>query len=152
MNNNTVKDIFIFVLLTFGFIGLCNIITNHFNTTKNKLTEAEANLAKDRKKLLSFGGISLDPNTGEILNYQQAMEQALAQANANPDNEGLQESYENFKAAIEQYEETLTLVDDLKTSVTDYANQELDLQLEAIQYEVEYKIDMSDFNLKNIEF
>lgn len=122
------------------------------NMTKNKLTEAEANLVKDREKLLSFGGISLDPNTGEILNYQQAMEQALAQANANPDNEGLQESYENFKAAIEQYEETLTLVDDLKTSITDYVNQELDLQLEAIQYEVEYKIDMSDFNLKNIEF
>lgn len=37
MNNNTIKDVLIFVLLTFGFIGLCNVVTNHFNTTQNKL-------------------------------------------------------------------------------------------------------------------
>lgn len=37
MNNNTVKDVLIFVLLAFGFIGLCNIVTNHFNTTQNRL-------------------------------------------------------------------------------------------------------------------
>lgn len=37
MNNNTIKDVLIFVLLALGFIGLCNHVTNHFNTTQNKL-------------------------------------------------------------------------------------------------------------------
>lgn len=112
------------------------------NVTKEKLAKAEEFLLKDREALSKYG-VSFD-EYGNVANYDALMK--------NFSQSGDEKTYGEFKDALSQYEETLSQTQDLDKEIKNYANQVLDLKLEAIQYQVEVRVQIADDDLAYIEY
>ena len=101
---------------------------------EEKLKKAEKYLEVDKQALLSKYAVQIDAN-GTIINYDQLYEQYAGSMS--------DDSFEDFKKAIELYEESLEIVQDQQQAVIDKENEIRDLALEKVQYAVEYKIEVS---------
>ena len=113
-----------------------------------KLAEAEAYLESDRNAISKYG-IVFD-QYGEISNYDDVYERMLNQYNSDQDKYG--EAYETFKNDMAQYEETLTLVRQLRNDETSKRNQIIDTKLEGIQGKVDVRLQISESDQKIIDF
>lgn len=128
------------------------------NLEKQKTQEAQNYYKTDRAAILKYGA-NLD-SSGRITNYDELFAAQVNAYNAVGQRTGWagdafekqQKSYEAFKKAISQYEETLNLIEDQQQKVVDIQNELADLALEKIQFQVEFKIAIEDDKLKYIEF
>lgn len=118
------------------------------DATGEKLAEAEAYLTEDKNAIARYG-IVFD-QYGEISNYDDVYERMLNQYSSDQDKYG--EAYETFKNDMAQYEETLTLVRDLRNESTDYANRIIDNKLAIIQGKIDIQLQISDSDQKIIDF
>lgn len=66
--------------------------------------------------------------------------------------EVFEKKYEQLEKYIEQYEETYDLLRDEEQKYQDLINQRLDAQLEKVQYTVEVKLDVSEDQIKLLEY
>lgn len=125
---------------------------------KQKTQEAWNYYNVDRAAILKYGA-NLD-TSGRITNYDELFAAQVNAYNAVGQRTGWtgdafekqQKSYEAFKKAISQYEETLNLIEDQQQKVIDMQNELADLALEKIQFQVEFKINLEEDKLKYIEF
>ena len=112
------------------------------NVTKDKLLKAQEYLVDDRAELAKYG-VAFD-EYGNVSNYDALIEGFS--------NSGDNETYKKFKDALSQYEQTLKDMQDLESNLQEYANQVLDLKLEAIQYQVEMRVSIADDDLAYVEY
>lgn len=130
---------------------------------KKKKAEAEAYLQQDSAEVLSFG-YNIEFNAdGEISNYEAVAEQALAEYNKAVDSfnagalneeafEKAEKKYEDFIAALEQYEETRDLLYELEESFQDLIDEAQSAAYEAIMKEFDLKIEINDMKLEEVEY
>lgn len=115
---------------------------------KEYLRQIEENYGKDRGKLAGYGG-QFDEN-GRLTNYEELMRAQIAKYNAavrsgsETQQEAAEEQYNNFKKALEQYEETADLFESEYEQLLDLQNQYYDKLLERIQYKVEIDVQISE--------
>ena len=113
--------------------------------------------------------LDIDEETGAINNYDKLIEAAnkkynakldwynkLSAANQEKDSTKLameknEQEYEGFMKMLEQYEETMHLYEDESQKLQDLKNEKYDLQLDKIDIEVNYKIDIQDDKLKIVD-
>lgn len=111
------------------------------------LSEIEANLKSDASYMLGYGAI-LDEE-GRITNYDELMQSKIDAYNSG---EMSEEAYDQFVKDLEQYEETLGLLKDEQQEFINLQNTIIDLGLEKVQYEVEFKVSIEEDSLALIEF
>lgn len=114
---------------------------------KRYLSEIEANLKSDASYMLGYGAI-LDEE-GRIANYDELMQSKIDAYNSGKMSE---EAYEQFVKDLEQYEETLGLLKDEQQEFINLQNTIIDLGLEKVQYEVEFKVSIEEDSLALVEF
>lgn len=115
---------------------------------KEYLSQIEENYGKDRSKLAGYGA-QFDEN-GRLTNYEELMQAQIAKYNAavrsgsETQQEAAEEQFNNFKKALEQYEETADLFESEYEQLLDLQNQYYDKLLERIQYKVEVDVQISE--------
>ena len=115
---------------------------------KEYLRQIEENYGKDRGALAAYGG-QFDEN-GRLTNYEELMREQIAKYNAavrsgsETQQEAAEEQYNNFKKALEQYEETADLFESEYEQLLDLQNKYYDKLLERIQYKVEVDVQISE--------
>ena len=115
---------------------------------KEYLSQIEENYGKDRGKLAGYGA-QFDEN-GRLTNYEELMQAQIAKYNAavrsgsETQQEAAEEQFNNFKKALEQYEETADLFESEYEQLLDLQNQYYDKLLERIQYKVEVDVQISE--------
>lgn len=114
---------------------------------KRYLSEIEANFKSDASYMLGYGAI-LDEE-GRITNYDELMQSKIDAYNSG---EMSEEAYEQFVEDLGQYEETLGLLKDEQQEFINLQNTIIDLGLEKVQYEVEFKVSIEEDSLTLIEF
>ena len=146
------------------------LLNEKLSQYREKLKEANdptnGYLAKDRKKLNSYGfGIQYNAD-GIITNYKDVMEKAIKKYNdaVNTYNNSAQEDsdkdafqkaeeeYNQFIKDYEQYNETLNLIDELEQNITDTLNEIADKKLEIITTKIEYNVQVNDNDIELLEF
>ena len=121
-------------------------------------------LAGDRNKMQDFFAnnfnikFSFDEN-GVIENYQEIEDKLLNWYNNNANKEltdeqweKVEEQYEQAKEYLSMYEETLNLSEEQLAELTNKLNELADLYLKLTQEQVEMRIDVSDDQLKMLEY
>ena len=134
----------------------------------NKLAEQERylqeindNYLTDRNALAQYGA-AFDAE-GRLTNYDEMYANSVATYNQAVDDfnagrltedefKAYEDAYEQFKEDISQYEETLNLLEDEQQEFINLQNEMADLALEKIQYQVEYKIEIEDAELKYLDY
>lgn len=134
----------------------------------NKLAEQERylqeindNYLTDRNALTQYGA-AFDAE-GRLTNYDEMYANSVATYNQAVDDfnagrltedefKAYEDAYEQFKEDISQYEETLNLLEDEQQEFINLQNEMADLALEKIQYQVEYKIEIEDAELKYLDY
>lgn len=114
---------------------------------KRYLSEIEANLKSDASYILGYGAV-LDEQ-GRIINYDELMKSKIDAYNSGKMSE---EAYEQFVKDLEQYEETLGLLKDEQQEFINLQNTIIDLGLEKVEYEVEFKVSLEEDSLALVEF
>ena len=115
---------------------------------KEYLSQIEKNYGKDRGKLAGYGA-EFDKN-GRLTNYEELMQaqidkyNAAVQSGSETQQEAAEEQFNNFKKALEQYEETADLFESEYEQLLDLQNQYYDKLLERIQYKVEVDVQISE--------
>lgn len=113
---------------------------------KKYLKEIEANYKKDSGAILGYGA-KLDEN-GVITNYEELVTKYVNKVNSGAITE---EQYSDFQNALSQYEETLEAWYDKKQEIEDKEAENHQKRLDAIDYSVTYKIEISERDLAYIE-
>ena len=116
---------------------------------KEYMAQIDANLAKDQKALAAYG--ARFDKSGRITNYDELVAAMVAQANARNTDES-DEAYENFKEALSQYEETLNLSEEQRAALQDMLWEEIDLKIEKVSAEVEFKVSIDEDSFQWIEY
>ena len=116
---------------------------------KEYLYQIQGHLTEDQTALAKYG-FTFD-EFGEITNYIDVYQQQIAKFNSQL-TDAAEEQYNEFVKATEQYEETLTLLDEQQMQLQEYLNQLVDLKLEKITTEVEVKIRVNDVELTKLEY
>lgn len=115
---------------------------------KQKTQEALNYLKSDAAYMKGYGA-KLD-DQGRITNYEELMRRQIAKYNANPDANG--DVYEQFKNDLSRYEETLETYKDSLDSEMDLWLKDMELRLAKIQYKVEVRVELDDYELKYLEY
>lgn len=109
----------------------------------------------------TIGGPSiLFDEKGNISNFDEIQDAMFAKYNKmadafdedSTDWKIFEKKYEQLEKYIEQYEETYDLLRDQEQEYQDLINQRLDAQLEKVQYTVEVKLDVSEDQVKLLEY
>lgn len=130
------------------------------------LDAIEANLPVDKAVMDAYyqdtiGGPAIEyDEKGNIANYDAIQDAMFAKYNAMADAydedstewQVFEKEYEQLEKYIEQYEETYDLLRDQEQEYQDLLNQRIDLQLEKVQYTVELKLNVSEDQVKLIEY
>lgn len=135
---------------------------------ERKLQEAKDWLDFDKNRLAEFG-VTYD-EMGNINNYDEVMEAAVAEYNAfvarynamsaeaqkasdeNEEQQEAEEKLENLKEYISDYEESLNNIYDLQNDILEVQNKQSELALEAIQYKVEYQVEINEDDIELLEY
>lgn len=130
------------------------------------LDAIEANLPVDKAVMDAYyqdtiGGPVIEyDERGNIANYDAIQDAMFAKYNSMADAydedstewQVFEKKYEQLEKYIEQYEETYDLLRDQEQEYQDLLNQRIDLQLEKVQYTVELKLNVSEDQVKLIEY
>ena len=115
---------------------------------KEYIRQIEQNIGADRGAIAAYGA-QFD-EYGRIINYDELIQSQVAKYNAGVAStvdsqvEAAEKSYENFKKALSNYEETADLLEQEYENLIDKQNEVYDKLLEKIEYTVEIKIEVSD--------
>lgn len=130
------------------------------------LDAIEANLPVDKAVMDAYyqdtiGGPAIEyDERGNIANYDAIQDAMFAKYNQMADAydedstewQVFEKKYEQLEKYIEQYEETYDLLRDQEQEYQDLLNQRIDLQLEKVQYTIELKLNVSEDQVKLIEY
>lgn len=109
----------------------------------------------------TIGGPAIEyDERGNIANYDAIQDAMFAKYNQMAETydedstewQVFEKKYEQLEKYIEQYEETYDLLRDQEQEYQDLLNQRIDLQLEKVQYTVELKLNVSEDQVKLIEY
>ena len=95
---------------------------------------------------------------GDIANYTALLQQATDAYNAavkTGDEEAIKAAkkvYDKQVEALEQYEKTLDAVEKQKDAIIELNTEMASMATEVIEYELKYKIEVSEFSISNLEF
>lgn len=133
-----------------------------------KLEDAQEYLIGDTTtlKTLFNDSVNLDPETGEILNYQGLLEKMVADYNAAVDKynnavsgktmteeehklyekelEAAEKLFDKRKKALSQYEDTLDEIQDIKNNIEDILRDIEDTKLDKIEHRLEVVVTIKD--------
>ena len=147
------------------------LIQNEIKLLKQKKNAALQYLEEDRKAMAEAAkeaGINLELDTnGLITNYTEAMakiykelDAAITAANkdGNADEseqekiDAIQKRADDLQAAIDQYDETRTTIEDLNNQLDDKFYEWQDNNAEMLSYKLELKIEINDMELESLEY
>lgn len=115
---------------------------------KRYVDEIDSYYSQDRAAIAAYGAV-FDEN-GIITNYEQIMQEQLDIFNASLTDEA-EESYNDFKEILNQYEETLELKLSEADKLIEQEYDKISLQLEKITYSVEIKVQINDDQIDFLE-
>ena len=115
---------------------------------KRYVDEIDSYYSQDRAAIAAYGAV-FDEN-GIITNYEQIMQEQLDIFNASLTDEA-EESYNDFKDILNQYEETLELKLSEADKLIEQEYDKISLQLEKITYSVEIKVQIRDDQIDFLE-
>lgn len=115
---------------------------------KRHVDEIDSYYSQDRAAIAAYGAV-FDEN-GIITNYEQIMQEQLDIFNASLTDEA-EESYNDFKDILNQYEETLELKLSEADKLIEQEYDKISLQLEKITYSVEIKVQIHDDQIDFLE-
>ena len=115
---------------------------------KRYVDEINSYYSQDRAAIAAYGAV-FDEN-GIITNYEQIMQEQLDIFNASLTDEA-EESYNEFKDILNQYEETLELKLSEADKLIEQEYDKISLQLEKITYSVEIKVQINDDQIDFLE-
>lgn len=115
---------------------------------KRYVNEIDSYYSQDRAAIAAYGAVF--DEDGIITNYEQIMQEQLDIFNASLTDEA-EESYNDFKDILNQYEETLELKLSEADKLIEQEYDKLSLQLEKITYSVEIKVQIHDDQIDFLE-
>ena len=117
-----------------------DLLDKEIGLQEQYLDEINTNYTKDKKALNKYG-VEFDAD-GNISNYDEVMEEQIDIFNSKR-TEAAEKAYENFKEAIEQYEETHDLWLDEKAAYQDMLDEKYDklTELATAEFEITMEID-----------
>ena len=140
---------------------------------EKQIDEAEALLEIDKKSLdIAAQDLGLRftyDGLGNITNYTQQLNELYEQLAEVEDTmnsmstqeaqdeykestyEPLQEKISALEAAMDQYEETRELIEDLRTEIDDEVQSQIDKEFEIFKYKIEVKLDVNDREMKILD-
>lgn len=140
---------------------------------EKQIKEAEALLEIDKKSLdIAAQNLGLRftyDGLGNITNYTQQLNELYNQLAEVEDTmnsmstkeaqdeykestyEPLQEKISALEAAMDQYEETRELIEDLRTKIDDEVQSQIDKEFEIFKYKIEVKLDVNDREMKILD-
>lgn len=110
--------------------------------------EIDSYYSQDRAAIAAYGAVF--DEDGIITNYEQIMQEQLDIFNASLTDEA-EESYNDFKDILNQYEETLELKLSEADKLIEQEYDKISLQLEKITYSVEIKVQIHDDQIDFLE-
>lgn len=115
---------------------------------KRYVNEIDSYYSQDRAAIAAYGAVF--DEDGIITNYEQIMQEQLDIFNASLTDEA-EESYNDFKEILNQYEETLELKLSEADKLIEQEYDKISLQLEKITYSVEIKVQIHDDQIDFLE-
>lgn len=115
---------------------------------KRYADEIDSYYSQDRAAIAAYGAVF--DEDGIITNYEQIMQEQLDIFNASLTDEA-EESYNDFKEILNQYEETLELKLSEADKLIEQEYDKISLQLEKITYSVEIKVQIHDDQIDFLE-
>lgn len=115
---------------------------------KHYIDEIDSYYSQDRAAIAAYGAVF--DEDGIITNYEQIMQEQLDIFNASLTDEA-EESYNEFKDILNQYEETLELKLSEADKLIEQEYDKISLQLEKITYSVEIKVQINDDQIDFLE-
>lgn len=115
---------------------------------KRYIDEIDSYYSQDRAAIAAYGAVF--DEDGIITNYEQIMQEQLDIFNASLTDEA-EESYNDFKEILNQYEETLELKLSEVDKLIEQEYDKISLQLEKITYSVEIKVQIHDDQIDFLE-
>lgn len=115
---------------------------------KRYIDEIDSYYSQDRAAIAAYGAVF--DEDGIITNYEQIMQEQLDIFNASLTDEA-EESYNDFKEILNQYEETLELKLSEADKLIEQEYDKISLQLEKITYSVEIKVQIHDDQIDFLE-
>lgn len=115
---------------------------------KRYVDEINSYYSQDRAAIAAYGAVF--DEDGIITNYEQIMQEQLDIFNASLTDEA-EESYNDFKEILNQYEETLELKLSEADKLIEQEYDKISLQLEKITYSVEIKVQIHDDQIDFLE-
>ncbi len=115
---------------------------------KRYVDEIDSYYSQDRAAIAAYGAVF--DEDGIITNYEQIMQEQLDIFNASLTDEA-EESYNEFKEILNQYEETLELKLSEADKLIEQEYDKISLQLEKITYSVEIKVQIHDDQIDFLE-
>lgn len=115
---------------------------------KRYVNEIDSYYSQDRAAIAAYGAVF--DEDGIITNYEQIMQEQLDIFNASLTDEA-EESYNEFKEILNQYEETLELKLSEADKLIEQEYDKISLQLEKITYSVEIKVQIHDDQIDFLE-
>lgn len=115
---------------------------------KRYVDEINSYYSQDRAAIAAYGAVF--DEDGIITNYEQIMQEQLDIFNASLTDEA-EESYNDFKEILNQYEETLELKLSEADKLIEQEYDKISLQLEKITYSVEIKVQIHDDQINFLE-
>lgn len=115
---------------------------------KRYVDEINSYYSQDRAAIAAYGAVF--DEDGIITNYEQIMQEQLDIFNASLTDEA-EESYNEFKDILNQYEETLELKLSEADKLIEQEYDKISLQLEKITYSVEIKVQINDDQIDFLE-
>lgn len=115
---------------------------------KRYVDEIDSYYSQDRAAIAAYGAVF--DEDGIITNYEQIVQEQLDIFNASLTDEA-EESYNDFKEILNQYEETLELKLSEADKLIEQEYDKISLQLEKITYSVEIKVQINDDQIDFLE-
>lgn len=115
---------------------------------KRYVDEIDSYYSQDRAAIAAYGAVF--DEDGIITNYEQIMQEQLDIFNTSLTDEA-EESYNDFKEILNQYEETLELKLSEADKLIEQEYDKISLQLEKITYSVEIKVQIHDDQIDFLE-
>lgn len=115
---------------------------------KRYVDEIDSYYSQDRAAIAAYGAVF--DEDGIITNYEQIMQEQLDIFNSSLTDEA-EESYNDFKEILNQYEETLELKLSEADKLIEQEYDKISLQLEKITYSVEIKVQIHDDQIDFLE-
>ena len=111
--------------------------------------EAKSYLQSDMSALAAYG--AKFNNDGTLANYDQLISSQVDAYNASLSDEA-EKTYEDFKKALSNYEDSLSKVQSESLALIEATNKIYNAKLEKISYQVEYKIHIDDRDIQYLEW